>query len=64
MYYKNKNGVVYNKTYYKKSKTGFYINGDSQDGVNSIFKKMKATKFYSNLKDIGTPENILNIKHT
>ena len=40
LFYQNKEGKVYKKSYYKHSKEGFYINGYAWRGVNNIFKEV------------------------
>lgn len=49
LYFKDEHGLVSYKCYEKKRKTGFYINGDSHEGLSSIFKKMNEKKFHANL---------------
>jgi hypothetical protein len=54
-------GEIYNKSYYKKAKTPFYINGEAyinKDGkqINKIFKEISLKTFNDNLETCRVPK--------
>ena len=54
-------GEIYNKSYNKKAKTPFYINGEvyiNKRGkqINNIFKEISLDTFNDNLKTCKVPE--------
>ena len=54
-YKKLNNNFTLSKTYFKSSKTGYYVNGDAWGGFDTIFKKIKKSTFKNNLKKIFVP---------